>query len=382
MSDVPLGVLLSGGVDSTAILALAQGGGRKRPRDLHGRLRRPGVRRARSSPRGRRALRHRTTTRFVVDAPEFLDAWSRLAWYRDEPIAEASEIPLLLLAEFAGDTSRSSSRATAATRCSAATRSTARMLSSSRGRTAPLRWLAERAFEHLACDRPTGSSTAPRRRSSIRDPLVRWVSWFRTPGRRHRASASSTPNRSPSNSRSVWRRHSRPYASSTPAVACCSADMFTYLPDNMLLRSDKVLMAGSLEGRMPLMDVVARRARGAAPAGRARPLAGKAPPSGGCQRTRSRRLARTARSADSRFRSSAFSSRDGRRSSATSFSRIGRSSRGIFDADACAAPARPTCESASGSRPLRPRLLRALGSSERRRRLDLPQSDARGARAR
>jgi asparagine synthase (glutamine-hydrolysing) len=33
------------------------------------------------------------------------------------------------------------------------------------------------------------------------------------------------------------------------------ADLVTYLPDNMLLRSDKVLMAGSLEGRMPLMDV-------------------------------------------------------------------------------------------------------------------------------
>jgi asparagine synthase (glutamine-hydrolysing) len=32
-------------------------------------------------------------------------------------------------------------------------------------------------------------------------------------------------------------------------------DLFTYLPDNMLLRSDKVLMAGSLEGRMPLLDL-------------------------------------------------------------------------------------------------------------------------------
>jgi asparagine synthase (glutamine-hydrolysing) len=43
-------------------------------------------------------------------------------------------------------------------------------------------------------------------------------------------------------------------------------DLFTYLPDNMLLRSDKVLMAASLEGRMPLLDIdiVARSSRSAA----------------------------------------------------------------------------------------------------------------------
>ena len=31
-------------------------------------------------------------------------------------------------------------------------------------------------------------------------------------------------------------------------------DFHTYLPDNMLLRSDKVLMGASVEGRMPLLD--------------------------------------------------------------------------------------------------------------------------------
>ncbi len=31
-------------------------------------------------------------------------------------------------------------------------------------------------------------------------------------------------------------------------------DLMTYLPDNMLLRSDNVLMSASLEGRMPLLD--------------------------------------------------------------------------------------------------------------------------------
>ena len=31
-------------------------------------------------------------------------------------------------------------------------------------------------------------------------------------------------------------------------------DFLTYLPDNMLLRADKVLMAASVEGRLPLLD--------------------------------------------------------------------------------------------------------------------------------
>ena len=40
-------------------------------------------------------------------------------------------------------------------------------------------------------------------------------------------------------------------------------DLLTYLPENMLARSDKVLMAASVEGRMPLLDreVVERVAR-------------------------------------------------------------------------------------------------------------------------
>ena len=43
-------------------------------------------------------------------------------------------------------------------------------------------------------------------------------------------------------------------------------DLFTYLPDNMLLRSDKVLMGGSLEGRMPLLDLALVQRATAAPA--------------------------------------------------------------------------------------------------------------------
>ncbi len=58
-----------------------------------------------------------------------------------------------------------------------------------------------------------------------------------------------------------------PYAAVDDGRRMLLADLFTYLPDNMLLRSDKVLMAGSLEGRMPLVDVEVVSRASAAPAG-------------------------------------------------------------------------------------------------------------------
>jgi asparagine synthase (glutamine-hydrolysing) len=45
-----------------------------------------------------------------------------------------------------------------------------------------------------------------------------------------------------------------PYEDLDPGRRMLLADFHTYLPDNMLLRTDKVLMAASIEGRVPLLD--------------------------------------------------------------------------------------------------------------------------------
>jgi asparagine synthase (glutamine-hydrolysing) len=268
MSDVPLGVLLSGGVDSTAIHALAREAGADAlstftvgfDDDVYD-----------ERPRARKSATHFATDHheLVVDRNDFLSAWPRLAWYRDDPIAEASEIPLFLLSEFAGRHVRvvlsgdggdevfggyPKYRLDAALRRGGrAAELTLRAAIRAMSRRRTHRQL-ERASETL----------------SIREPLLRWVSWFRTmePTALDRLLAPGGSD-GPIVERLAERLRATlaPFAEVDAGRRMLLADLFTYLPDNMLLRSDKVLMAGSLEGRMPLVDVEVVNRASAAPAG-------------------------------------------------------------------------------------------------------------------
>jgi asparagine synthase (glutamine-hydrolysing) len=254
MGDVPVGVLLSGGVDSAAVLGLMREAGA---------LTIPSFTIGFADRRyDERPWAQLAATRYgsehhelVVDARSFLDALPRLAWYRDEPIAEASEVPLLLLAElvsrhvkvvlsgdggdelFGGYPKYRAERllrqplvprgALGVTMAALARRPTHRNLS--------------RAAETLA----------------IRDVYARWASWFRS--------------FSVAELRDVLGPRVRPYAGDTELLApvrnllasyrevdadrqILISDFLSYLPDNMLARADKVLMAASVEGRFPLLD--------------------------------------------------------------------------------------------------------------------------------
>jgi len=268
MSDVPIGVLLSGGVDSTAVLALARQGGAETLATFTVGFDDPVYD---ERGRARRAAQHFRTEHHElgIDRSAFLEAWPRLAWYRDEPIAEASEIPLLLLSEFAGRHVRvvlsgdggdevfggyPKYRADAALRLG--------------GRGAALALRAAIAVRSL---RRTHSRLARAAETvSIRDPELRWVSWFRT---MERATIDSllAPSlvREPVAERLATALEERlgPYSALDDGRRMLLGDLFTYLPDNMLLRSDKVLMGGSVEGRMPLLDAELVQRVSSAPAG-------------------------------------------------------------------------------------------------------------------
>ena len=87
MSDVPLGVYLSGGVDSSAVLGLMREAGADSVASFTIGFADPVF--------DERPLARVTANRYgsdhhevVVGADDFVDALPRLAWYRDEPIAE------------------------------------------------------------------------------------------------------------------------------------------------------------------------------------------------------------------------------------------------------------------------------------------------------
>jgi asparagine synthase (glutamine-hydrolysing) len=91
----------------------------------------------------------------------------------------------------------------------------------------------------------------------VRDQLLRWAHWFRSfsPAELRLLLAPSL-NRSAADEALTQplRRVLAPYKTLDPGRQMLVGDLLTYLPDNMLARGDKVLMAASIEGRMPLLD--------------------------------------------------------------------------------------------------------------------------------
>ena len=100
MSDVPLGVFLSGGIDSTAIAALMA---RAVPDPIHAFSVGFAEAEADELPYARLAARsvgavHREV---VVSPREFFRALPRLVWHEDEPIAFTSSVPLYFVSRLA-----------------------------------------------------------------------------------------------------------------------------------------------------------------------------------------------------------------------------------------------------------------------------------------
>lgn len=255
MSDVPLGAFLSGGVDSAAVVGLMREAGAGPVATFTIGFNDPVYD---ERPAAAASARHFATDHHevVVDHRDYLDALPRLAWYRDEPLAEPAEVPLLLLSEFAarsvkvvlsgegGDELFGGYPKYRAERLLRLPTALPRRLLLARSRIQarrPSHRMLGRAFETL----------------DIQDETLRWASWFRSfmpaelasllvPG----LAELATPDALTQPLRGRLER----YADVDGCRKMLLGDLLTYLPDNMLLRGDKVTMAASLEARMPLLD--------------------------------------------------------------------------------------------------------------------------------
>ncbi len=254
MSDVPIGILLSGGIDSTAVLGLAREAGAAGIATFtigfddsvyDERLL------ARLAAKRHDADHHE----IVVDSRSFVDTLPRLSWYRDEPIAEPSEIPLLLLAEFAADHVKVALGGDGGDELFGGYPKyrAERLLRLPGVPTALLGRaiaLSARRRTHRRLDRAAATV-------SIQDETLRWASWFRSFSPPE-ITALAVPSLAETATCSALLKPLQtalsPYSGIDAGRRMLIGDFLTYLPDNMLLRTDKVLMAASLEGRVPLLD--------------------------------------------------------------------------------------------------------------------------------
>jgi asparagine synthase (glutamine-hydrolysing) len=101
VSDVPVGVLLSGGLDSSVVAAVMQAGLTKPIKTFSIAFSEGGAYDER--PFARKMARHLGTDHYeiVISHQEFVDALPAYIWHMDEPVADPASIPLYYLSQLA-----------------------------------------------------------------------------------------------------------------------------------------------------------------------------------------------------------------------------------------------------------------------------------------
>ena len=119
-SDVPVGILLSGGIDSSAIAATAAELGHNNLHSFSVAFDEGGD--SDETPFARLVARHLGTqhSEVMIGQKEFLEFLPRFVTATDEPLADLASIPLYFVSALAKRMSRSSCRERAPTRCSRA----------------------------------------------------------------------------------------------------------------------------------------------------------------------------------------------------------------------------------------------------------------------
>jgi asparagine synthase (glutamine-hydrolysing) len=251
VSDVPLGALLSGGIDSTVVVGLMAEASSEPVRTFT-----VGVRDPRYDERETAriaASAFGTIHEELVVEPDPVELLSRLTTFLDEPLGDEAILPTFLISELArrhvtvaltgdgGDESFAGYE-----------RYAAMGLAGRLGRIPLAPWLGARALRLLPAARRTPRSTPFRLARLLETAALsapeRYGSLMRVFPARLRAELCATDL--------------RPQLVSTllgppplPGVAGLQAlDARTYLPDDLLVKADRASMATSLELRSPLLD--------------------------------------------------------------------------------------------------------------------------------
>lgn len=261
ISDVPVGFLLSGGVDSTAMLGLAVGSTEHHLSSFTLGFSAPGI--ADERPYARLAAERYGSEHheMTISAEQFADFLPRFAWHMEEPVCEPQAIALYYVSRLAKDYVKV-------------------LISGEGGDEAfagypiyrNILWLEriKRALGPFRGAVAFGLSTLNRSLHSPR--ITKYAPLFALPFESYYYSRTSSPSR--------FFNHSAKHLYSPDFAQCVNkefstrgikqylthgggngkvnkmlyADTKTSLPDDLLLKADKMTMANSIELRVPLLD--------------------------------------------------------------------------------------------------------------------------------
>jgi len=246
MADVPLGAFLSGGIDSSLVVALMQEQSAIPVQTFTVRFENPAYNEA---DHAAAVARHLETAHAeeTCDERQMLDIVARVSDMFDEPFADSSAIPTYLVSK-------------------AARRHVTVALSGDGGDEiffgypryryhadaawalklpGPLRLAAARAAGHLPTRRLR--RIADVLRNDDEDTYSRFVAWFSADDVRKTAGSASSDA-------PLYRDALERSGHLTPALRPGLLDLVSYLPDDILTKVDRASMAVSLEVRAPLLD--------------------------------------------------------------------------------------------------------------------------------
>ena len=255
ISDVEVGVLLSGGIDSAAVTALLNRNGH-RTRSFTVGFTTGAVG---ETSQARRVAEHIGTRHHeLLIGPEIADTLPKLAWFQDEPVADPAAVPTYFICKLASEHLKV-----------VLTGEGGDELLGGYPRYRWLHWseqvLAQPALAGVASSvgEPMAALLPANLRARVRAVVagrslaerhVRWIANMDDDLKRglvHPDLAAAMARTSPAREVAAWLERA---GSSQPVSELMYADFKTWLPDNLLTKMDRMSMAASVEGRVPLLD--------------------------------------------------------------------------------------------------------------------------------
>ncbi|MFB3922082.1 MAG: asparagine synthase (glutamine-hydrolyzing) [Terriglobia bacterium] len=253
IADVPLGVFLSGGTDSSAVVAFMSQLGARPLRTFSVGFEDPGYS---ELPHARRVAKHFATEHheLFLRPQDLAEELGHLVGFRDEPVAEPTDVALYRMARLASES--------------------VKVVLAGEGGDELFagypKYVADRlaglvaAFPQEVIRRLTAWLPYRQRRArlaletlSIRDEAERSVTWFASFSREEREALFAPEfleQVDPAHPARVFEQYLEKVRDRSPLKRMLYADLKIWLPDNLLLRGDQMTMAASIEERVPFLD--------------------------------------------------------------------------------------------------------------------------------